>query len=87
MTERANRRKVMTGTVISNKMDKTCVVQISWHAKHKKYLKPVKRSQKYKTHDEKNETQPGNLVEIMETRPLSKDKRWILKKILKKEVE
>jgi len=76
----------MTGTVISNKMDKTCVVKIAWHSKHAKYLKPVKKSQKFKAHDEKNETQIGNIVEIMETRPLSKDKRWILRKILKKEV-
>ena len=87
MTERLNRRKIMTGTVISNKMDKTCVVQIAGHSKHAKYHKLVKRVQKYKVHDEKNEAQEGNTVEIMETRPLSKDKRWALRKILKKEAE
>lgn len=76
---------MITGTVISNKMDKTCVVKIEWHSKHVKYHKPVKKSQKFKAHDEKNETQIGNIVEIMETRPLSKDKRWTLRKILKKE--
>jgi len=87
MTERMNRRKVMTVTVVSNRMDKTCVVQVAGHSKHAKYHKLVKRAQKYKVHDEKNETQEGNIVEIMETRPLSKDKRWALRKILKKEVE
>ncbi len=87
MTERINRRKMLTGTVVSNKMEKTCLVKVVWSSKHSMYSKPVKRVSKYKVHDEKNEVNPGDLVEIMETRPISKDKRWILRKIIKREKE
>jgi len=83
MTERANRRKMFTGTVVSDKMNKTRVVQVSWGSKHSKYQKPVKHAVKYKAHDEKNEAKTGDIVKIMETRPLSKDKRWVISEIIK----
>ncbi|MDP8265514.1 MAG: 30S ribosomal protein S17 [Candidatus Aceula meridiana] len=83
MTERINRRKIFTGTVVSDKMDKTCVVQVRWGAKHSKYQKPVKHAAKYKAHDEKNEAKTGDIVKIMETRPISKDKRWVISEIVK----
>ena len=87
MTERLNRRKLLTGTVVSDKMEKTCVVQVHWGAKHSKYQKPVRAASKYKVHDEKNEAKMGDKVKIMETRPISKDKRWTIREILKKETE
>ena len=87
MTERVNRRKMLTGIVVSDKMDKTCVVQVHWGTKHSKYQKPVRDASKYKAHDEKNEAKVGDMVKIMETRPISKDKRWIIKEILRKEIE
>ncbi|MBF0532110.1 MAG: 30S ribosomal protein S17 [Candidatus Omnitrophica bacterium] len=83
-TTRTNRRKFLEGTVVSDKMDKTRVVQIRWATKHAKYNKIVRRSTKYKAHDEKNEAKAGDMVRIMETRPLSKDKRWMIVHILKK---
>ncbi|MDO8580949.1 MAG: 30S ribosomal protein S17 [Candidatus Omnitrophota bacterium] len=82
-TNRLNRRKFLEGTVLSDKMNKTRVVQVVWLTKHAKYQKVVKAAVKYKAHDEKNETKTGDLVRIMETRPLSKDKRWIIRDILK----
>ena len=81
MTEsvtRENRRKFLQGTVISDKMNKTRVVQVTWVTKHAKYQKVVRLAAKYKAHDEKNETKVGDVVRIMETRPLSKDKRWVI---------
>ncbi|MBU0469364.1 MAG: 30S ribosomal protein S17 [Candidatus Omnitrophica bacterium] len=86
MTEtanRQNRRKFLQGTVTSDKMDKTRVVQVKWATKHKKYNKVVRAASKYKAHDEKNESKTGDVVQIMETRPLSKDKRWIIRSIVK----
>ena len=83
MEQRINRRKFLLGTVISDKMNKTRVVQVKWTAKHAKYVKPIRRAVKYKAHDEKNESKTGDLVKIMETRPLSKDKRWIILGIIK----
>lgn len=64
-------------------MDKTRVVQVRWTSKHPKYDKPMKRAVKYKAHDEKNAAKTGDQVRIMETRPLSKDKRWIITEIIK----
>ena len=81
--KRVNRRKFLQGTVISDKMDKTRVVQVKWATKHKKYHKVVRDSSKYKAHDEKNASKVGDVVQIMETRPLSKDKRWIIQGIVK----
>ncbi len=80
---RQNRRKFLQGTVTSDKMDKTRVVQIKWTTKHKKYNKVVRAAAKYKAHDENNESKVGDVVQIMETRPLSKDKRWIIQSIVK----
>ena len=84
MTERLNRRKFLTGIVVSDKMNKTRVVQVHWTAKHQLYLKPIRRTVKYKAHDEKNEAKAGDTVRIMETRPLSKDKRWVISEIISK---
>ncbi|MBF0490014.1 MAG: 30S ribosomal protein S17 [Candidatus Omnitrophica bacterium] len=82
MEKRDNRRRLLTATVVSDKMDKTRVVQIQKVAKHAKYEKPVRRFVKYKAHDEKNATKVGDVVRIMETRPLSKDKRWIIQEVV-----
>ena len=79
-----NLRKVRTGKVTSNKMDKTIVVAIEEHVKHPLYKKVVKRTYKLKAHDEKNECSIGDTVRVMETRPLSKDKRWRLVEIVEK---
>lgn len=82
-TER-NLRKERIGIVVSDKMQKTIVVQIEESVKHPKYSKIMKRSVKFKAHDENNECGVGDKVRIMETRPLSKDKRWRLVEILEK---
>ncbi len=78
-----NHRKVLTATVVSNKMDKTLVVKVSRSAAHPLYRKVVKFTTKYYVHDDKNEGQPGDVIEIMETRPLSKLKRWRLVRIVR----
>ena len=70
------RRKVRIGRVVSNKMDKTIVVAVEDFVRHELYNKPVKRTKKFKAHDENNECRIGDRVKIMETRPLSKDKRF-----------
>lgn len=79
-----NLRKTRTGKVVSNKMDKTIVVAIVDHVKHPLYGKIVKRTYKLKAHDENNECNMGDTVKVMETRPLSKDKRWRLVQIVEK---
>lgn len=79
-----NLRKTRTGKVVSDKMDKTVVVAIEDHVKHPLYGKIVKRTYKLKAHDEKNECGVGDTVKVMETRPLSKDKRWRLVEIIEK---
>ena len=79
-----NLRKTRTGKVVSDKMDKTIVVAIEDHVKHSLYGKIVKRTYKLKAHDEKNECAIGDTVKVMETRPLSKDKRWRLVEIVEK---
>ena len=83
MAER-NMRKVNIGKVVSDKMDKTIVVLIEDSVKHKLYNKVVKRSVRLKAHDENNEAHIGDRVKVMETRPLSKDKRWRLVEIVEK---
>ncbi len=83
MSERAF-RKTMVGMVTSDKMDKTIVVAIEDRVKHPLYGKIVKRTYKLKAHDEKNECGVGDRVRVMETRPLSKDKRWRLVEIIEK---
>ena len=84
--EERNLRKVLIGTVVSNKMDKTIVVAVETSEKHKKYVKFVKKTYRLKAHDENNDCQIGDKVKVMETRPLSKDKRWRLVEILEKAV-
>ena len=82
--EERNLRKVRTGKVTSNKMDKTIVVAIEEHVKHPLYNKVVKRTYTLKAHDENNECNIGDIVKVMETRPLSKDKRWRLVEIVER---
>lgn len=77
-------RKTRTGVVLSNKMDKTVVVAVERQVRHQAYKKYIKRTSKFKAHDEKNECQAGDLVKIVETRPLSKTKRWRVAEILEK---
>jgi len=79
-----NTRKVKIGKVVSNKMDKTIVVAIEYSVKHPLYGKVVKRTYKLKAHDEENICAVGDKVKVMETRPLSKDKRWRLVEIVEK---
>ena len=78
-----NLRKTRVGKVVSNKMDKTIVVAIEDHVKHPLYKKIVKRTYKLKAHDEENTCNIGDTVKVMETRPLSKDKRWRLVEVVK----
>ena len=82
--EERNLRKTRTGKVVSDKMDKTIVVAVEDHVKHPLYKKIVKRTYKLKAHDENNECKIGDKVKVMETRPLSKDKRWRLVEIMEK---
>ena len=80
--EERNLRKTRVGKVVSNKMDKTIVVAIEDNVKHPKYGKVIKRTVKFKAHDENNVCNEGDTVMIMETRPLSKDKRWRLVEVI-----
>ena len=77
-------RKTRIGVVVSDKMDKTIVVAIKTKVRHPLYGKMVNRTRKFKAHDEKNESGIGDTVKIMETRPISKDKRWRLVEIVEK---
>ena len=80
--EERNLRKTRVGKVVSNKMDKTIVVAIEDHVRHPLYGKIVKKTYKLKAHDEENTCGVGDTVRVMETRPLSKDKRWRLVEII-----
>ena len=82
--ETRNLRKERTGVVTSNKMDKSITVAIKWKEKHPIYGKYVNKTKKYHAHDEKNECNIGDTVKIMETRPLSKTKRWRLVQIIER---
>ena len=84
MSTRDNNRKVRQGIVFSDKMDKTVTVLITSSKKHPLYSKPIPFTKKFKVHDENNESRQGDLVEIIETRPLSKTKCWRVSKIIKK---
>jgi small subunit ribosomal protein S17 len=84
VVEERNLRKTRVGKVVSDKMDKTIVVAVEDHVKHPLYKKIVKRTYKLKAHDENNECGIGDTVKVMETRPLSKDKRWRLVQIIEK---
>ena len=79
-----NLRKTQVGTVVSDKMDKTVVVAIQDHVRHPLYKKIIKRTVKLKAHDENNECRMGDHVMVMETRPLSKDKRWRVAQIIER---
>jgi small subunit ribosomal protein S17 len=85
MAER-NERKVYQGKVVSDKMDKTIVVEIATQKQHPKYKKRLKYSTKFKAHDENNTAKEGDIVRIMETRPLSKDKRFRLLEVVEEAV-
>ncbi|MDR2685089.1 MAG: 30S ribosomal protein S17 [Prevotellaceae bacterium] len=82
--ETRNLRKVREGVVFSNKMDKTITVAVKWKEKHPMYGKFVNKTKKFHAHDEKNECGIGDIVRIMETRPLSKTKRWRLVEIIER---
>ena len=84
--EERNLRKTMIGTVVSDKMDKTIVVAVEDSVSHPIYKKTVKRTYKLKAHDEANECKVGDRLEVMETRPLSKDKRWRVVRIVEKAI-
>ena len=81
-----NLRKVMIGTVTSDKMDKTVTVAVQRNVSHSVYGKTVKKTYKLKAHDEENKCQLGDKVKVMETRPLSKDKRWRVVEIVEKAI-
>ena len=77
-------RKVRTGKVVSDKMEKTIVVAVETKVRHPLYGKTMNKTTKFKAHDENNDAKTGDIVEIMETRPLSKDKRWRLVEIVER---
>lgn len=83
MAER-NTRKTRTGKVVSDKMDKTVVVAVEAMEQHKLYKKAIRKTTKFKAHDENNDAHVGDTVEVMETRPLSKDKHWRVVKIVER---
>ena len=84
--EERNLRKVMVGKVVSDKMDKTVVVAVETSVRHKMYNKIVKRTYKLKAHDEANDCKVGDTVKVMETRPLSKDKRWRVVEVMERAI-
>jgi small subunit ribosomal protein S17 len=84
--EQRNERKEQLGRVVSDKMNKTIVVAVETYKKHNLYHKRIRYTKKFKAHDEANEAKIGDVVRIMETRPLSKDKRWRLVEIVERAV-
>jgi len=82
--EERGKRKVLTGKVVSDKMDKTVVVAVETRVRHPLYQRIIRRTKKFKAHDEQNACRIGDIVKIMETRPLSKEKRWRVTEILEK---
>ena len=85
--EERNLRKTIIGTVTSDKMDKTVVVSVETSVRHPMYKKTVKRTYKLKAHDEENKCEVGDKVKVMETRPLSRDKRWRVVEVVEKAVK
>ncbi len=83
-TSQRGHRKTRTGVVVSDKMEKTCVVEITRRVKHPVYQKYIKRSKRYHVHDETNECRVGDRIQIVETRPVSATKRWRLKNVIEK---
>ena len=86
MTEERNARKVLVGKVVSDNMDKTVVIAVETYKKHNLYHKRIKSTKKFKAHDEENVAKIGDVVKVMETRPLSKDKRWRLVEVIEKAI-
>lgn len=86
MSEERNARKVLVGKVVSDKMDKTVVIAVETYKKHNLYHKRIKSTKKFKAHDEENVAKIGDTVKVMETRPLSKDKRWRLVEVIEKAI-
>lgn len=86
MAQDKEQRKTRQGIVVSDKMDKTVVVRVERLTRHPQYNRVVKRAKKFKAHDELNQCSIGDLVEIVETRPLSKEKRWRVTEIVRKAV-
>ena len=84
MEQRGSGRKRLVGKVVSNKMDKTVVVSVERRVRHPRYGKVVRRVKKYKAHDEENTCRVGDLVRIVESRPLSREKRWVVEEIVKR---
>lgn len=84
MTEERGQRKTRVGTVVSDRMDKTIVVNIETTKRHPLYKKIIKRASRIKAHDEKNDAHQGDLVKVMETRPLSREKRWRLVEVIER---
>lgn len=82
--EHIKRRKSREGTVVSDRMNKTVVVSVEMMKRHPLYGKTIRRSKRYKAHDEENRCKVGDVVRIRETRPLSKDKRWVVEEILRR---
>jgi small subunit ribosomal protein S17 len=82
----SNKRKSFVGRVVSDKMDKTVVLTVTRRIAHSRYNKVVKRTTKYKAHDEKNECKVGDMVRVIETRPISKEKRWKVLEIVEKAI-
>ena len=78
------RRRAVVGTVVSDKMQKTIVVKVDRQVRHSLYKKYVERSRRYKAHDERNEAKIGDRVTLIESRPLSKEKRWVLQAIVRR---
>lgn len=85
--EESNQRKIRTGRVVSDKMDKTVVVAVETLVRHPLYQRTIRKTKKFKAHDEENACRTGDKVRIMETRPLSKDKRWRVLEILERTEE
>ena len=81
--KRENRRKFLRGTVVSDKMNKTRVVRVERFVKHQQYGRIMRKAAKFKAHDEQNISKLGDKVKIMETRPISKDKRWMIIEVVK----
>jgi len=83
-TDLRQARKVREGVVVSDKMDKTRVIKVSWNTTHPRYHKVLRRGSRFYAHDEKNESHTGDRVQIMETKPMSKLKRWRVTQVLEK---
>ncbi len=84
VTDQRHERKTRVGMVVSDKMDKTVIVAVQTLIEHPMYAKRIKRTKRFKAHDENNEVHTGDTVRIMETRPLSKEKRWRVVEVLEK---